>query len=110
MSWKKRMIGGVDKMPPDEFERFKLETLNKPLEWGEGICRCVCTKCQNVAEINEEFVTGLLNTMALLGTRPETNIRRLTDFQKWYFEVGYCDLCGPGELSVEFKMIKNRPE
>jgi len=63
-----------------------------------------------VAEINEEFVTGLLNTMSLLGTRPETNIRKRTDFQKWYFEVSYCDLCGPGELSVEFKMIKNRPE
>jgi hypothetical protein len=104
--WKNELIGQIEKIGDEEFEKFKKETLNKPLEWKEGVCRCVCLQCQSIEEINSEFVTGLLNTMQLLGKYPETNLQKISDFQKYYFEVGYCDLCRPGNLSVDLKPIK----
>jgi len=106
MNWKNRLIGQIEKMEMSEFEKFKTEVLNKPLEWEEGVCRCVCLQCRNIEEINYEFVSGLLNTMHLLGNFPETPLEKLSDFKQWYFEVGYCDLCRPGNLSVDLKVIK----
>lgn len=67
--------------------------LDKPLTNSASVCRCLCRQCNNIFEVNEEMATGFLNTMKLLASSPEINLQKKTDFNKWYFEVNYCNLC-----------------
>ncbi|MFA5131679.1 MAG: hypothetical protein WC467_04710 [Patescibacteria group bacterium] len=103
-NWKASLIGRTTNNWP-EGEQFKNIELHKPLSLTDSISRCVCAKCQNIFEINEEIVLGLLNTMKILGNSPEINVTKTTDFKDWYFETNYCSLCTP-EKDVFIKIKK----
>lgn len=82
------------------------EELRKPFADPKSICRCVCEKCRNIFEIDEEICSGFLNTMKLMGNSPEIILNKSADFNKWFFEINYCQLCGrEKEVRVTIKYL-----
>lgn len=105
-NWKEHLIGEVKFPIADGLIQIDKKQLIKPLEWPKAVCRCVCKKCGQVAEIDLTYVKGLLKTMAILGNLPNILLEEKEHFQNYYFEIGYCEYCGREELSVELKEIK----
>jgi len=91
---KKALIGETVKANEAKFKSILAEELKKPLTLDGSYCRCVCRKCQNIFEINEEISLGLIETMGILGSLPEIPANRMNDLGL-YFEIGYCNLCEP---------------
>lgn len=103
--FKKSLVGAVSMPGHAEFEDIKKIETSKPLSSSESICSCVCTQCQNIFEVNEEFVIGLYRTMDILGSAPEISVQNLKNSKK-YFEVNYCNLCKKqDEVKIQLKDI-----
>jgi len=88
-------------------EKLMLQ-LKKPLVFETSVCKSFCKKCKAIAEVNLKQANGFLNTMELLEIVPETYLRRPEDFRGYYFEIGYCELCKPGKVSVELKRLEEQ--
>jgi hypothetical protein len=91
-NWKDGLVGSIKLASPTEFEEIKKNELKKPFSSPDSICRCVCTKCQDIFEANEELVLGLYRTMDLLGNLPEISVQNLKGSHDFYFELNYCHL------------------
>lgn len=104
-SWKEHLIGTVKLPIKNGVFAIDKNELKKPLEWERAVCRCLCKKCGQVAEIDLKYAKGLLKTMKLLENLPNVPLEKKEHFQNYYFEIGYCQ-CGRGELSVKLKEIK----
>ncbi len=105
-NWKAQLLGQTRIAEESEKEITKLIELTKPFTLEKNVSRCVCTQCQNIFEIDDEVLSGLLNTMSLMGNSPEISITKKMDFRKYYFNVSSCFLCKrSADLKVEIKLI-----
>ncbi len=105
-NWKAQLLGQTRITDEEEFKIFKKEMLTRSFELEKSVSRCVCTQCKNIFEIDDEVLSGLLNTMSLMGNSPEISITKKTDFRKYYFQISYCYHCEPViDFRIEIKLI-----
>ncbi len=82
------------------------EELEGPFKWPWSVCRRRCVYCGNVKEIDWETAQHYLKAMAALGNAPEIPLSPI-NLKDYYFEVSYCNSCGPKEeVGVRLREIK----